>query len=186
MGTTKRRDRAHADRHSRGVTLIEACTVIAITSVVVGATVPGMQGLIESRRLNGTATLLATDIQFARSEAVSRNRALRLSFHPSADGSCYVIHPGNAAQCACSGSGAALCTGGAEEIKTVHLRAADKVALQANVGSVLFDPLHGTSTPTGTLRLVASAGQEVRHVINVMGRVRSCTPLGAVAGYATC
>jgi len=26
----------------------------------------------------------------------------------------------------------------------------------------------------------------VRHVINVMGRVRSCTPLGAVAGYATC
>jgi type IV fimbrial biogenesis protein FimT len=186
MGTTQRLPFDRKVRRQLGVTLIEACTVIAITSVVVGATVPGMQGLIETRRLNGAATVLATDIQFARTEAVARNRPLRLSFHPSAEGTCYVIHTGNAAQCACSGSGAALCTGGAEEIKTVHLRAADKVALQANVGSVLFDPLHGTSTPTGTLRLVASAGQEVRHVINVMGRVRSCTPLGAVAGYATC
>ena len=186
MGTTNRQDRVPARQRSRGVTLIEACTVIAITSVVVGASVPGLQGLIELRRLNGSAALLATDIQFARSEAVSRNRALRLSFHPSADGSCYVIHTGNAVQCTCSGSGPALCSGGAEEIKTVHLRAADKVALQANVGSVLFDPLHGTSTPTGTLRLVASAGQEIRHVVNVMGRVRSCTPLGTVAGYVAC
>jgi len=78
--------------------LIEACTVLAITSVVVGTTVPGMQGLIETRRLNGAAALLATDIQYVRTEAVTRNRALRLSVHPSGDGSCYVIHTGAAAQ----------------------------------------------------------------------------------------
>ena len=186
MGSTQRLSRTAATRRQRGVSLIEACTVIAITSIVVGTSVPSLQGLIEARRLQGAATTLATDVQFIRTEAVARNQPLRFSVHPSADGSCYVIHTGSAAQCACTGSGPAVCNGGAEAIKTVHLRAVDKVALQANVGSLLFDPLHGTSTPTGTLRLVGSAGQEIRHVINVMGRVRSCSPLAAVAGYAAC
>jgi type IV fimbrial biogenesis protein FimT len=173
-------------KRQRGVSLIEACTVIAITSIVVGTSVPNLQGLIDGRRLQGAATTLATDIQLVRTEAVARNQPLRLSVYPSAEGNCYVVHTGAAAQCSCSGSGAALCGGGAEAIKTVHLRAVDRVALQANVGSLLFDPLHGTSTPAGTLRLVGQAGREIRHVINVMGRVRSCSPLAAVAGYTAC
>ena len=160
--------------------------MIAITSIVVGSSVPSLQGVIEARRLQGAATMLATDVQFIRTEAVARNQPLRFSVHPSAEGSCYVIHTGAAAQCACTGSGAAVCSGGAEAIKTVHLRAVDRVALQGNVSSLLFDPLHGTSTPTGTLRLIGPAGREIRHVINVMGRVRSCSPLAAVAGYAAC
>jgi len=185
MGS-KQRIATTTSRAQRGVSLIEACTVIAITSIVIGSSVPSLQGVIEARRLQGAATTLATDVQFIRTEAVARNQPLRFSVHPSADGSCYVIHTGSAAQCACTGSGAALCSGGAEAIKTVHLRTVDRVALQGNVNSLLFDPLHGTSTPTGTLRLVGPGGQEIRHVINVMGRVRSCSPLAAVTGYAAC
>ena len=170
----------------RGVTLIEACIVMAISGVVIGTTVPGMQGVLDSRRLGGAATQLATDIQFVRSEAVARNRAVRLSFHSAADSACYVIHTGGAAQCTCTATGPAVCEAGAEEIKTVHMPATVKVGLRANVGSVLFDPLHGTSTPTGTLRVIGTQGREVHHVINIMGRVRSCTPLGAVPGYRAC
>ena len=40
--------------------------------------------------------------------------------------------------------------------------------------------------PTGTLRVLGSQGRAVHHVINVMGRVRSCTPLGAMPGYRAC
>jgi type IV fimbrial biogenesis protein FimT len=61
--------------------------------------------------------------------------------------------------------------------------------VQANVASILFDPLHGTSTPTGTLRVVADSGRAVHHVVNIMGRVRTCSPAGAapvVAGYRVC
>ena len=170
----------------RGVTLVEMCMVIAISSIVVGATMPGLQSLIEARRLNGVATQLATDIQYVRTEAVARNRAVRLSLYALADQTCYVVHTGNAAQCSCAASGAAACSAGAEEIKTVHLPAAEHIVLQANVGSVLFDPLHGTSTPTGTLRLIGSRAQEIRHVINIMGRVRSCSPLAQVTGYRAC
>lgn len=170
----------------RGVTLVEACTVLAVLAVLVSTAAPNLQGLIDSRRLDGAATQLATDIQFVRTEAVARNLPVRLSFHVTADGSCYVLHTGNADQCECSAPGPATCTGDAREIKTVALTAADRVSLQTNVTSVLFDPLHGTSTPTGTLRLVGQQGRAVHHVINVMGRVRSCSPQGAMPGYRAC
>ena len=172
-------------RHS-GVTLIEACMVLAISSIVVGLTAPSLQGLIETRRLGGAATELATDLQWVRTEAVVRNQPLRVTFQSTADGSCYVVHTGNAAQCSCAVPGPALCIGGAQQIRTVHLSSSDKVRLQANVASVLFDPLHGTVSPTGTLRLIGAEGREVQHVVNIMGRVRSCTPLGAMPGYRTC
>jgi type IV fimbrial biogenesis protein FimT len=173
-------------RRQHGVTLVEACTVVAVLAILASTAAPNLQGLIDSRRLDGAATQLATDIQFVRSEAVARNLPVRLSLYPSAGGTCYVVHTGNADQCACDTSGPATCTGGALQIKTVTLGAADRVSLQSNVTSVLFDPLHGTSTPTGTLRLVGQQGRAVHHVINVMGRVRSCSPLGAMPGYRAC
>ncbi|MDP3819955.1 MAG: GspH/FimT family pseudopilin [Burkholderiales bacterium] len=173
-------------RSQRGVTLVEACTVLAVLAVLVSTAAPNLQGLIDSRRLDGAATQLATDIQFVRTEAVARNLPVRLSFHATAEGSCYVLHTGNADQCDCSAPGPATCSGDARQIKTVALTAADRVSLQTNTTSVLFDPLHGTSTPTGTLRLVGQQGRAVHHVINVMGRVRSCSPLGAMPGYRAC
>ena len=173
-------------RRQRGITLVEACAVISIGSILAAAAAPNLLGLIDSRRLDGVATLLATDIQFVRSEAVARNLPVRLSFYANTEGSCYVVHTGNAEQCDCDTRGPASCSGDARQIKTVALTAADRVSLQTNVGSVLFDPLHGTSTPTGTLRVIGQKGRAVHHVINVMGRVRSCSPQGAMPGYRAC
>jgi type IV fimbrial biogenesis protein FimT len=177
---------SHLPRRQRGITLIEACTVLAVSAVLATSAAPGMQDLIASRRLENAATQLATDIQLIRTAAVARNQALRLSFHARSGGSCYVIHSGAADQCDCSASGPAVCHGAAREIKTVLVSAADQVTVVPNVGSVLFDPMHGTSTPTGTLRVIGASGREVRHVINVMGRVRSCSPAPAVPGYRAC
>lgn len=170
----------------RGVTLIEAGIVLAVIAIAAGAAAPGMQDLIDARRLDGAATQLATDIQFIRTEAVARNEALRLSFHATSAGSCYVVHTGNADQCSCAVAGPAQCSGAAREVKTVTIAAAERVTLQANAASVLFDPLHGTSTPTGTLRVTGAGGRAIHHVINVMGRVRSCSPQAAVPGYRAC
>ncbi len=170
----------------RGLTLIEACIVLAVTAIAAGTVAPGMRDLIDALRLDGTATQLATDIQFIRTEAVARNEALRLSFHPTSAGSCYVVHTGNADQCSCSAAGPAQCSGAAREVKTVTIGAAERVTLQANAASMLFDPLHGTSTPTGTLRVTGPSGRAIHHVINVMGRVRSCSPQAAVPGYRAC
>jgi len=173
-------------RTQRGITLIEAAIVLAVTAIVAGSAAPSLQRLIDGRRLEGAATQLATDIQLIRTEAVARNEALRLSFHAATDGSCYVIHTGAANDCSCAASGPAQCSGSAREIKTVIVAAADHVVLQANVASLLFDPLHGTSSPTGTLRVIGSNNRAIHHVVNIMGRVRSCSPQAAVPGYRAC
>jgi len=169
-----------------GLSLIEVAVVMAVAAVLIGTAAPSFADFIGTRRLDGAATQLATDIQFVRSEAVARNLPVRLSFFNGDAGSCYVVHTGNSAQCSCAASGPATCSGGALEIKTVQLAARDHIGVQANTGSLLFDPLHGTSSPTATLRVLGTNGRAVHHVVNLMGRVRSCSPLNTVPGYAAC
>jgi type IV fimbrial biogenesis protein FimT len=170
----------------RGITLIEASVVLAVIATLAGTAAPSLRQTIDARRLEGAASQLATDLRFVRTEAVARNEALRLSIHAAAAGSCYVIHTGAADQCSCAAAGPAQCSGGAQELKTVVLASAERLSLQANVGSILFDPVHGTSTPTGTLRVIGANARAIHHVVNVMGRVRSCSPQGAVPGYRAC
>jgi type IV fimbrial biogenesis protein FimT len=170
----------------KGLSLIEVAVAMAVAVVLAGTAAPSLFDFIGTRRLEAAATQLATDIQFLRTDAVARNQPVRLSFFNSADGSCYVIHTGAAASCTCAATGPALCTGGALQLKTVQLAARERVSLQANTASLLVDPLHGTVSPTATLRVLGANGRAVHHIVNVMGRVRSCSPLNAMAGYAAC
>ena len=170
----------------QGLTLVEAAIVLAVIATVAATAAPSLSSFIDGRRLAAAATRLAADLHLARSEAVSRNRAVRLSLHAGADASCWVLHTGAAAQCTCDTPGPAVCTGGALEIKTVVWRRDERVAIDGNVASILFDPLQGTASPTGTLRVVDARGRAVQHVVNVMGRVRSCSPNGAVPGWPAC
>jgi type IV fimbrial biogenesis protein FimT len=172
-------------RPQRGVTLIETAVALTIGAIALSTVAPGFQSLVARKRLEGVATQLATDLQFVRTEAVARNLPVRVSFFADSNGSCYLIHTGAKAQCSCASDEAAACVDGAERIKAVYLPAAEHVAVQASAGSILFDPLHGTSTPTGTARVTGTPGA-VHHIVNVMGRVRSCSPAPALPGYRTC
>jgi len=130
-----------------GITLIEACVTLAVATVVATGAIPSMQQLLDARRFDGAASQLAGDLQFTRISAVARNQRIRFTLQTDATGSCYVIHTGNADACRCGSSGPAVCGSGANEIRTVRLPASDRVLVQANVASILFDPVHGTSTP---------------------------------------
>ena len=174
----------------KGVTLVEICVVLALAVVLGSTAAPSLRNMVDTRRLDRTATGLASDLQFVRSESVARNQALRLSRYATSSGSCYVIHTGAAAQCSCSQPGPAQCTDGAAQLRTVELHDADRVSLQGSTHSMLFDPLHGTVSPTATLRVIGigmgTGTLAVHHVVNVMGRVRSCSPLAAMPGYRAC
>jgi type IV fimbrial biogenesis protein FimT len=169
----------------RGVTLIEAAVAMTLIAIAVSTAAPGFQGLVARKRLEGVAAQLATDLQTVRTEAVARNGPVRLSFHANAAGSCYVIHTGARAQCSCGGPAPAACVDGAQQIKSVWLPASQHVAVQASASSILFDPLHGTSTPAGTARVTGRQGA-IHHVVNIMGRVRSCSPEGLLPGHRPC
>jgi type IV fimbrial biogenesis protein FimT len=177
-------------RHKhQGVTLVEAAVVLAIVAIVAGSAVPGFQAFIERQRLEAAADQLGTDLRFARAEAIARNAGLRVSVQTAPSGTCYVIHSGAPGECRCEATGPAHCQGDARELKTTHLPQREGITLHANTSSMLFDPLHGTCTPTGTLRVVAASGRAIHQVVNVMGRVRACSPQGpgtAVTGYRAC
>lgn len=183
MSTNPRPKRLHA---LLGFSLIEASVVTAILGVLATLAVPGFSALIESKRLQGSAAQLAADLHWLRSEALARNESLRFSLHTTAQGSCTVVHTGNRSDCRCSDAGPAVCEGDATALKTSHWPAAHRIAVQANVSSMLFDPVQGTTSPGGSLRITDSQGRGITHVVNIMGRVRSCSPAATVAGYRAC
>jgi len=168
----------------RGLTLIDVLIVLAVLSVALGLSAGSMKRMLLKHRLEGKASEVMADLQFARSEVVARNRSLRIGFAQDADGSCYVIHAGGT--CSCSGNGAASCDATATLIKVSGLPTNEGVALSTNAASITLDPRLGTFSPTATLRLTADSGLEIRHVVNLLGRVRSCSPGRAVSGYPTC
>jgi len=170
----------------RGFTLVEACVTLAIAAIVVGAAAPSFKRAIERRHVEGAAAQLETDVQFARSLAVSRNQGIRISFQATANSSCYVLHHGAAGDCQCSSGGAAVCKAGIESFRTVYLGKGAPVHLQSNSSSMLFDPLQGTVTPTATVKVQGDSGAAIHQVVNIMGRVRSCSPAPTIAGYKPC
>lgn len=177
--------RPHARFAEYGLTLVEAVVALAIGAIVLSAAVPGMRASIERRRLDGVAAQLAADLRYARSEAMARDRTVRLSFYAHAGAGCYLIHTGAAAGCSCAG-GRPACGGRALLLRGVATDDASGVAVRSNVASIGFEPLHGTATPAATVRAVAGSGDTVQHVVNILGRVRSCSSGGSVAGWPAC
>jgi type IV fimbrial biogenesis protein FimT len=169
---------------AHGFTVVELVAVVAVAGIVATTAVPSFSGLIDSQRIGGVASELASDLQYARAQAVQRNQGVRVSFR--ADAACYVIHTGSADQCQCAASGPATCEGEAQAIKTVALDDSRRISLHSNVASVVFDPVHGTASPAATLRVTGPQGRSVQHVVNIMGRVRSCSPQASVSGYRAC
>ena len=176
-----------AQRHTqRGLTLIECVVTLAIIVITLGAAIPTFTQARERRHLEGAAAQLSTDIRHARSLAVSHGAPVRMRVQQTVDGSCYVVHTGAAGQCTCTGSGTSQCSTNARALRTVGFDAAGPVRLASNSASMLFDSDRGTVTPTGTLTLQLQSGATIRQIVNIMGRVRSCSPGAAVTGYVAC
>jgi type IV fimbrial biogenesis protein FimT len=169
-----------------GVTLIEACVVVVICTVVAAIAVPSMRALMERQALRGSADELRADLHYLRSASISRGERLWLAVQAGAEGSCYLIHTGHQGDCQCDASGQSTCNDGAQALKAVGFKPTGRVQLQSTSAALGFEPARGTVTPTATLKLVNAAGDAVHQVLNVMGRVRACSPGGAVPGYNAC
>lgn len=182
-------DRTSSIPHARGLTLVECVAAVAIVAVAATAAAPGLQSMLDQRRLVGFATTLEADLRLARQEAIARNAGVRITL--DAVHGCYVIHTGTPGQCHCdaggSDDGLAVCEPGAEPIRTVRWDpSADRLSVQSTSASMLFDPRHGTASPTATWRIASSDGRAIHHVVNVMGRVRTCAGAGPVPGLRPC
>lgn len=169
-----------------GFTLVELCCTVALIAVVAGLALPAIGHLIALRRLDGAAATLAADLQFAKVLATSLGEPVRWSLNHGPGGSCYLVHRGPAGSCRCTIGRPPACTDGGVPARSVMLPVADRVTLEGNVGSIVFEPQLGSAAPTGTLRLLGADGRAVHCIVNLMGRVRLCAPGGPVRAYRPC
>jgi type IV fimbrial biogenesis protein FimT len=190
---------AHA---AAGFTLIELMIVVAIAAILIVIAAPSFNEFLAKRRVEGAMSELVTDIHYTRSEAVSRNEAVRMTFGTG----CYVIHraliPSASATVATCTRTTKSIDPAAAEIKTVQLDANRPVAMVPTVEFFEFDPVRGTATnnlgANGSVEVCvknpasescgsAATAWKLRAVLTLMGRVETCSPAGAgyFSGYAS-
>jgi type IV fimbrial biogenesis protein FimT len=170
----------------RGLTLVESLSGLAVASVALGLAIPSLDALRQRMELHGTAAQVETDLQFARSESVSRNRTVRMTLRESGGGTCYLVHTGPAAACSCGIASGASCDAGGEVLKSFSMPADGRVRIRSAVKTMTFDPVKGTVTPTATLRVESADGRALHQVVNLFGRVRTCSPGGKMPAEKTC
>lgn len=179
------RSAPHA-RPARGLSLVELLCTVAILLVLLGNALPMLGELRAQQLLRATADLLETDLQYARSLALTEGQPVRLSVQALADGqTCYLIHTGPAHACRCTGGGQSRCEPGQRLLRLAEQPLAMGVTLAPTERSLQFDGGKGTVTPTATLRVSDRDGRAIHQIINIMGRVRSCTPTG-LGGLRPC
>jgi type IV fimbrial biogenesis protein FimT len=154
--------------------------------VLAGTAVPSFDKFQKRRVLEGTAAKALNDLGFARSEAVSRNQRLRISFLGAPDGArCTIVHTGTATSCSCEAGGVPQCEAGVQVVKSQWQTSNAHAQVTSNVGSMVIDPVRGIVTPAGQIRVVQADGTEIHHVVSMLGRVSSC-PHACVRGLKSC
>jgi type IV fimbrial biogenesis protein FimT len=195
-------------RLQRAFTVVEILVVLALIAVVLALAAPSFQDLVVLQRLKSINSGLVTDLQFARSEAVSRGKLVYVIFKVPGVGvtmSCYTIYtdPVNTrGQCDCSLSAGARCQPGTTELKTEQIPTSLSVALSLPGGQdldIAFDSVTGAMViPPNDFGIVPPAAyvidtvvdstRTLRTLVGVSGRPSVCLPTGAQVsgGYTAC
>ena len=80
----------------------------------------------------------------------------------------------------------ARCATGAQALRVADTSRRSGISLAALPRPLTFDAGIGTVTPTATLRLTDTEGRAVHQIINLTGRVRTCTPNPTWGGLRRC
>lgn len=180
---------ARRHRAQRGFTMIELMTVLVVAGVLLSLAIPSFRELLARNRIEGVAAELSTDLQYARSEAVSRNVPVGLI----ADTNCYTVFViGTAPASGCT----ALGTGGVP-IKSVTIDgAATNLTFTSNAARpfIQFEPVRGMATDpggandwSGHVDVGTTMGSwQLRAEVSNFGRARACSPSGTFKGYPSC
>jgi type IV fimbrial biogenesis protein FimT len=169
----------------RGFTIIELMTVMVVAAILLVLAAPAFNDMLERRRVEGRANELVTDLAYAKSESVQRNRNVVLITGGS--GTCYTIAAWTApvasrtGSCNCANGAGASCTpalpSGTDptELKTVTL--SNSVVVTSEV-TFDFEPLRGALQPPATAAsaVVSLDSRTYTVTVNANGRVAPFAP----------
>lgn len=193
-------------RYRRGFTLIEVMIVVALVAVVVSLAGPSFRDYILMQRLRSVQSQLVTDLNYARSEAVSRGVPVQLRMQTASDQTCYIIYsrPSNdlntTSPCDCTAAAGSRCPASSSEIKTVSAPTSEGVAFWQPSGQTAYMTINPrTGAPDVVLAAEAlaapdyaiearlsDASRRFKVAVSAGGRVQVCSPSGTVAGIPTC
>jgi len=188
-----------------GFTIIELLISVALVAIVLTLAIPSFQDFIVVQRLKSVNQQLVTDLQFARSEAVSRNSFMALAFNSNGSVTCYTIFttPTLAPICNCTlGAGAACSAAGSsvKEVRTVQIERGLSVQVQpaGNPPMFAFDPVTGglfsipsddsaAPMPPYIIYSRADSSRWFRVTLSTTGRPTVCASASvSTFGAATC
>jgi len=156
---------------SRGFTAIELLVTFAVIAIVLGIAVPSFTDTLARRRVEGAANELSADLQYARTESVSRRTSVSLVATATTGYAIQYVDSGGVSQ----------------TLKSVTLPS----NVSMTTGEAKFTYLRGmldssVAVPTFTLSSTKTTGQ-LTLALSAMGRVAMCTPsTAAMAGYKSC
>lgn len=172
-----------------GFTLIELMVVVALAAIILALAAPSFTGTLARKRMEGTAEVFGTDLQYARSEAVARNLEVRLA--TGAGGACYTVFVWRGAgTCTCNPTVACITAAVATdpvELKTVDLTGSG-VAVTAST-TFAFEPVRGMLNPAAdrSVTVSSSAGPwQLTTAVSAVGRASTCSPSGTLKAYPSC
>jgi type IV fimbrial biogenesis protein FimT len=151
--------------------------VIVIAGVLLTLALPAFNDMLARRRLEGQANELVTDLSYAKSEAVQRNRSVEL--RTGAAGACYTIAEMTAAtppvgNCDCTAVPGSRCTvAGTTELKTVTLTGG--IAITNGTPVFEFEPVRGAAS-AATSAVVSNGTRSYTVSVTANGRVTPFTP----------
>jgi type IV fimbrial biogenesis protein FimT len=175
-------------RPSQGFTLIEMMVVVALAGVLLALAVPSFISTLARKKLEGAASELTTDIQYARSEAVQRNAPVGVVVQSNCY-AVYVLGTTDATTCTALGTNAiALKTVQVPGGVTFNLVPPSPRAFIAfeQVRGMAVDATAGTTDLSGYVDATSSAGTwQIRAIVTKQGKVKLCSPNSSVTALAT-
>lgn len=150
----------------KGFTLIELMVVISITAILIMLAVPSFNDSLARRRLEGVATELTADLQYARTQAVGNNADVSLV--TSATG--YAV----------SGTSA----GASVTYKTIALNTGFSMTQPV---TVTFSAFRGFPSAIATITISSTqTSAQLQASADIRGLIKICSPGGNLKGYPTC
>lgn len=152
-----------------GFTLIETLVVLLIAGIMAALAAPAFNAQMERRRIVAAAEAIASDLRWARGEAIKRNADVTVAFDANANPWAYAMSVG--------GTQIKVADGAAyPDIGISHTFAGNDTVFNCARGSA----------QAGSITLTSLQNQYQLIVkVSMLGRVRICSPNGGVPGYDT-